>query len=105
MSGLNPLQIHLINNFKQAVSLIKNSNIVFLEAGVFGSFARNEYKCGNDIDFVLIVKEIPDRKLIADLRCSLDEIDCDLAILLESSFKTPTTVFAKEVYKDYRRVL
>lgn len=34
MPDLNPLQVHLINNFKQAVSLIKNSNIVFLEAGV-----------------------------------------------------------------------
>lgn len=81
MPDLNPLQVHLINNFKQAVSLIKNSNIVFLEAGVFGSFARNEYKCGSVVDFVLIVKEIPDRKLIADLRYSLDEIEYDLVIL------------------------
>lgn len=105
MNNLNPLQLHLINNFKQAVSIIKSYNLVFLELGVFGSFARNEYKCGSDIDFVLIVKEIPDRQLIADLRCDLEKIDCDLAVLLESSFRMPNTLFAKEVCKDYRRVL
>lgn len=46
------------NDFKdrlnKCVDIIKNSSIKYQSFGIFGSYARNDYKASSDIDFCII---------------------------------------------------
>lgn len=101
---MTEIENKLLTNMKSSIDLISNSNINFIEFGLFGSAANGSYKCGSDIDIVLIVSELPNKRDIADLRCKLDYVDCDLAVMLKSSFDNPTTPFHKNVIQSYRRL-
>ena len=52
------------NDFKdrlnKCVDIIKNSSIKYQSLGIFGSYARNDYKASSDIDFCIIVPEKPE---------------------------------------------
>ena len=93
-----------IHKLIKAFNIIKESGINYERFGVFGSFARNNFNSNSDIDFVLITKEIPKRFDIALLRSKFDDLDCDIAILLESSFNNPKTAFEKNVVKDFKEI-
>ena len=102
---MNKLQEKLQSDLIRSINIVKESNIEFVEFGIFGSIARNEYDCNSDIDIVIIVNALPDKRDIADLRCRLEESNCDLAVLLKDSFDNPTSMFHKKVKEDYRRIV
>ena len=58
MSYVSPV---VENDFKdrlnKCVDIIKNSSIKYQSFGIFGSYARNDYKASSDIDFCIIVPE------------------------------------------------
>lgn len=101
---LTELESNLMNRFKQGSTIILKSKVDYVEFGIFGSFARGDIKCGSDVDFVIIVNDLSNRRLISTLRGNLEEIGCDLAVLLKDNFDNPKTIFAKKVKTDYRRV-
>lgn len=102
--GLNAVESKVVNSMIMADKLIRESGIKFTEYGYFGSVARGTYNATSDLDIAMIVSELPSRKEMADLRCNLEEIDCDLVILLNSSFSNPDTVFKSNVVRDYVKV-
>ena len=61
MSYVSPV---VENDFKdrlnKCVDIIKNSSIKYQSFGIFGSYARNDYKASSDIDFCIIVPEKPE---------------------------------------------
>lgn len=101
---MTDLESRLMNAFNNGTSIIKNSGIEYVEFGVFGSFARNDYTCRSDVDFLIIVDKIPNKSDIASLKCDLDSVGCDLAFLLKSTFDCPNSIFSKSAKRDYRRV-
>lgn len=101
---LTELESNLMNRFKQGSTIILESKVDYVEFGIFGSFARGDIKCGSDVDFVLIVDDLSMRKSISALRSDLEDIGCDLAVLLKNNFDNPQTLFAEKVKRDYRRV-
>lgn len=101
---MTKLQEKLQDDLIRSINIVKESNIKYVEFGVFGSIARDDYDCNSDIDIAIIVDMLPDKRDIADLRCRLEESNCDLAVLLKDSFDNPTSVFHKKVKEDYRRV-
>lgn len=102
--GLNAVENKVVNSMIMADKLIRESSIKFIEYGYFGSVARGTYNATSDLDIAMIVSELPSRKEMADLRCNLEAIDCDLVILLNSSFSNPDTVFKSNVVRDYVKV-
>lgn len=93
-----------VNMLTQAFEIVDKSNIDYVKFGVFGSFARNEFNANSDIDFVLVVTEIPQRLDVALLRSKFDDLGCDIALLLEESFNNPQTAFAKNVVRDFKEI-
>lgn len=93
-----------IDALTKAFNIIKETEIEYEKFGIFGSFARNEITPNSDIDFVLVVRELPSRMEIAMLRDKFDDIDCDIAFLLSSSFNNPVTAFAKNVVRDFKEI-
>ena len=45
--------------FGKCLSTIQSYNLDYEEIGIFGSYARGDYKSTSDIDFCIIVKERP----------------------------------------------
>lgn len=101
---LTELEQNLLHRFKCGSAMILDSGITYIEFGIFGSFARGDIKCGSDVDFVLIVDDLSMRKSISALRSDLEDIGCDLAVILKNNFDNPQTLFAEKVKRDYRRV-
>lgn len=104
MREFNKIETSIINRIVDAVSIIRKSNIKCIEYGIFGSVARNDYNALSDLDIVMICYELPDKTLIANLRDELDDINCDLAVVLKDNFDEPKTAFHKAVKRDYRRI-
>lgn len=101
---LNAVEGKIVNNMILSNKLIRESGIKFIEYGYFGSVARGTYNATSDLDIAMIVSELPSRKEMADLRCNLEAVGCDLVILLDSSFSNPDSVFKNNVVRDYVRV-
>ena len=70
------------NDFKdrlnKCVDIIKNSSIKYQSFGIFGSYARNDYKASSDIDFCIIVPEKPERWMMGALREELEMLHADV---------------------------
>ena len=90
---------------KEALELIRDSGINFVELGIFGSYARNEYTATSDIDMLAIVKTHPDRRISGELREILDNIKVDLVYVTPEYFANSTDNFACKVREDYIRRL
>lgn len=86
--------------FIKAATIIKSSSVVYSLVGVFGSFARGDYKAISDIDFVMVPKGNPSRMDMATLREDLRNIGCDITFLKEKELCCPTSVFVREVKRD-----
>ena len=93
-----------ISKISSAMDIIDNYKLHYIEYGLFGSVARGDYNASSDLDIVMIFKKLPKRAVISKLRLELEEIDCDLAILLVDNFNEPKNAFHKDVKKDYRRI-
>lgn len=76
----------------EAAKLIKKSGIKYKAVGVFGSYARGDYKATSDIDFIIIPDGEPDRHTVALLKSDLDDIKCHLAMLSEDGLRQPSGV-------------
>lgn len=90
---------------QKALTMIKNSGITYLEVGLFGSYARNEYKATSDIDILIIVNEFPSWSIRSDLRCDLDMIDVDAHFMTKEYFEHDDSRFTRHVRKDYLKLL
>lgn len=85
--------------------LIETSGISFLEAGIFGSYARNDYKSTSDIDFCIITETKPDRRTSGSLREEADMLGADIIFVTPDYFQNNNTEFAFKLRRDYRRLL
>lgn len=90
---------------KKAFDMILNSGLEFIELGIFGSYARNEYTSLSDIDILAIVKERPSRRLSGNLREDLESIKVDLVYSTKEYFHNSDSLFAKQLRNDYIRRL
>ena len=86
------------------MNVIDAYDINFIEYGVFGSVARGDYKTTSDVDIVMLVDIMPERQVVSNLRCDLEEIGCDFAILYKHNYEQPKTTFQREIKRDYRRL-
>ena len=88
---------------KKALNMILNSGIEFVEIGIFGSYARNEYTALSDIDILIIVNEHPPRSLSGNLREELESIKVELVYSTKEYFYNSDSLFAKQLRNDYIR--
>lgn len=90
---------------RKAIQMILDSGIEFIELGIFGSYARNEYNATSDIDILAIIKEHPSRSISGELREDLDVLGVDLVYATQEYFDNSNTLFARKVREDYIRRL
>ena len=99
----------ILNAFKdrenKVLELIKSYNITFTEIGVFGSYARNDFKASSDIDFCIITESRPDRRTSGSLREDAELLGADIVYVTPLYFATDDSQFAKNLRRDYRRLL
>lgn len=91
--------------FRQVLGLIKSYNISYEEIGIFGSYARNDYKSVSDIDFCIITADRPDRRTSGSLREEADMLKADIVYVTKEYFDKDVSKFAINLRRDYRRVL
>ncbi len=89
---------------QKVLDLIKESGISYQMAGVFGSYARGEFKSGSDIDFCIVTNERPPRELSGGLREDADLLGADVVFVTEEYFKEDTSEFAKNLRRDFIRL-
>lgn len=89
----------------EGIELIKNSKINYIEIGVFGSYARKEYKANSDIDICIIVNEHPNRTDSGLLRMKAEELKIDIIYSTPTYFSSADTLFAKNLRKDYIKII
>lgn len=91
---------------KQAVlELIVRYQIQFLDVGIFGSYARDDYKADSDIDFCIITEQRPDRIRSGSLREDAEAIGADIIFVSPDYFKNDTSNFAVQLRRDFRSLL
>lgn len=88
----------------KAVMLLKENLSNYDRIGVFGSYARGDYKTTSDIDMCVIVSEIPDRYTKGLLYEELDLIGVDLCFILSSDFQQSETLFMQNLRRDFKEV-
>lgn len=88
-----------------ALALIKEYGIEFQEIGIFGSYARNDYKATSDIDICIITSNRPERHISGSMRDEAEELGVDIVFVSPQYFQYSDTLFAKNLRKDYRRIL
>ena len=90
---------------QQALDIIRNYGIPYLEIGIFGSYARNMYKSTSDINMVIISEELADLNDRSYLRCELDDIDVDIHFITKSHFEHVEGAYMSYMKRDYIRSL
>lgn len=97
----------LKNHFKEreikVLELIKEAGFFYEEIGVFGSYARGEYKSTSDIDFCIIVEQKPSRRISGPLREEAELLGADIVFVTREYFETDTSLFAQNLRRDYRK--
>ena len=95
-------------NFKEreqkVLTLIKECGIAYKKVGVFGSYARGEFKGGSDIDFCIVTDERPARMVSGSLREDADLLGADVIFVTEEYFEEDTSEFAKNLRRDFIRL-
>lgn len=89
----------------QILQLIKDADISYKEVGVFGSYARNDYKSSSDIDFLIITNNRPDRVTSGSLREEAEILGADIIFVTSEYFRKDESQFAQQIRRDYRRLL
>ena len=90
--------------FRQVLDLIKSYNISCEEIGIFGSYARGDYKGLSDIDFCIITANKPDRRTSGSLREEADLLRADIIYVTREYFDKDNSKFAVNLRRGYRRV-
>ena len=98
----------LRDNFKErlesALNLISQYQIEYEEIGIFGSYARDEFKNTSDIDICIITTKHPDRRVSGSLREEAEILGVDIVYVTPEYFKNCDSRFAKNLRNDYRRL-
>lgn len=99
----------LEKNFKdreqRVLDLITSAGIPFTAVGIFGSYARGDYKTNSDIDFCIIVDERPARSITGVLRDDAEEFGAEIVFVTPQYFEQDQSPFAKNLRRDFRRLL
>lgn len=95
---------HFANRVTQMMNIIKSSDLSFIQGGIFGSYARGDYRSTSDIDFCIITDET-NRYLLGFLRDEAEGLGIDLIFVTPDYYATDTSNFAKHLRKDFRRLL
>lgn len=75
-----------------------------VEIGVYGSFARGDYKATSDVDLYVLYESLPNKVQKGELYETAYEVDVDLLICEQKQFYESTSVFTRNVMKD-RKIL
>lgn len=90
---------------QSCINLIHDYGIRYKEIGIFGSYARNNYKATSDIDICIVTDHRPDMMTSGSLREELELMGADLVWVSSESFLNSNTNFMKKLRRDYRRIL
>lgn len=99
------LEQHFNERESAVKSLVRSYNLSFEEVGVFGSYARGEYKFNSDIDFCIVTDTRPDRITSGSLREEAELLGADIIYVSREEFTSGDSNFLKQLRRDYRRVL
>lgn len=105
MCVIDIVRDNFVTRQNKVVELIQSYNVDYIEIGIFGSFARNDYKSTSDIDFCIITENRPDRRTSGCLREEAELLGADVIYVTPEYFKYDNSVFAKNLRRDYRRIL
>lgn len=86
----------------QILHLIENAGIDYEEIGILGSYARGDCKTTSDINFLVIVKEHPDRYVSGELRDQAAELGADIVYMTRDYFNHDNRLFTTNVRRDYK---
>lgn len=89
---------------KAILHLILSYGFPFYEIGVFGSYARGDYKTTSDIDVCIITDNKPSNEVTGDLRMRAEEFGADVIFVTPEYYKNSQDLFARNIRNDYRRV-
>lgn len=93
------------NRERTVLQLILDSKIKFDEVGVFGSYSRGDFKSTSDIDFCVITKQRPERRISGSLRQDAEDAGADIVFVSPEYFSNDASNFAAQLRRDYRRLL
>ncbi len=85
----------------QALFMIKRDIKNYEEIGLFGSFARGKASASSDVDIYVITLSDIDKRLRANLRCDLEELNVDILFLTEDYMnKNMDHLLIKNIVRD-----
>ncbi len=88
----------------KVLDLIRSYGIVYEEVGIFGSYARNDYKTTSDIDVCIITMDRPSRKVSGNLRSDAELLKADIIYVTRDYFENDSSLFARNLRRDYRKL-
>ena len=89
---------------EELLNKILELNFPFVSIGIFGSYARNEYKLTSDLDMCIIVRDLPSRVIKGWLYEEADILNADLIFVTEDYFHNDSSKFAINLRRDYKEV-
>lgn len=94
---------HFENRLDNLIKKIDASGLVYEELGVFGSYARDDFKATSDID-VIVITDCKDVYLLSDLRTEAELVKADVVFATREVFETSNELLFKNIRRDYRRI-
>ena len=88
----------------KCTDIIKKSGIKYQSFGIYGSYARNNYKAGSDIDFCIIVSEKPERWMMGALREDLELLNADVVFVTPQYFDCDNSDFMQQLRRDFKEI-
>lgn len=87
----------------KAVNVIEQSGLV-CSYGLFGSYARGNYRAVSDIDLCIITECEPDRKIRSFLRDELEMLNVDVSFVTYQYFEESNDLFARNLRRDFKKL-
>lgn len=100
----NALRDNFNERAEKVLQLIKDAGFSYNAIGVFGSYAREQYKTDSDIDFCVIVPSRPARNITGPLRDDADEFGAEIVFVTQNYFDSDNSHFASNLRRDFRRL-
>ena len=104
LEARNKLKSKLLNNAYTVIDYCKQEILDIVEIGIFGSLARDDFKCNSDADIYVITKETCPRTIRGDIRCFAEEHHCDVVFFEEAYFNNTDIPLIHYIKRD-RRIL
>lgn len=87
------------------IELLKEYQIEYDEVGIFGSYARGNYKTTSDIDIAIITDNRPDMRTSGSFREEAELLGVDVVYMTRESFEYSNRIFSQRVRKEYVKLL